>query len=83
MSSGEVVVMHETRRFHKCTNICRGMQDCQTGVRLRPSYPDFEQLGSVGNFVMASVKRTREAVASTVVWSHWAHAKHRLFVRTQ
>lgn len=29
---------------------------------------------------MASVKRAREAVASTVLWSHWVQAKPRLFV---
>lgn len=37
--------------------ICRGMQDCQTGVRPRPSHPDFEKLGTLGNVLVPSVKR--------------------------
>ena len=36
---------------------CRGMQDCQTGVRPRPSHPDFEKLGTLGNVLVPSVKR--------------------------
>jgi hypothetical protein len=33
------------------------MQDCQTGVRPRPSHPDFENLGTLGNLLVPSVKR--------------------------
>lgn len=83
MSSFGVVVMHETRRFHNCTTyvgVCRTVRVSQTGVRPRPSQPDFELLGTLGNLLMASVKRARGAVASTVVWSLWVQAKLRLFV---